>query len=86
MSEYYFPIPNDKLAEFTVVASVHYSSAEDTGLPNDFATVLLLAPETPFFRVAIVECVKDDPQWDYEGIHENIVPAVQDYEQNGGDW
>lgn len=82
---YVFPMPNDKLREYTVVASVHYSEAETTGLESDYATVLLLAETTPFFAVAIVSCTPE-AHFDYFQVHENIVPAVRDYEQNGGDY
>lgn len=73
-----FPMPNDRLGDRTVVASVWYT--EDP----EIATVLLLNPKAPFFTVAFYDLKNGgiDPIITTE----NIVPAVREYEQSGGDY
>lgn len=76
----HFPMPGETLSrEFVVVASVWYSEEPPV------ATVLLLASEAPFYRVAGVTVDADHTMLWYTD-HANIVPAVRDYEDNGGDW
>jgi hypothetical protein len=71
-----FPMPNDSLAGATVVASVEYT--------DDVALVLLLNPEPFYFTVTLYRL--DGGGFDVIGTYENIVPAVREYEQNGGDY
>lgn len=83
-----FPMPNDKLSRFTVVASVYYS--------DDIATVLLLAAGTPYFHVAHYYLEDVPAEYDvpdrpagflhFVGVEENIVPAVELYVEYGGDY
>jgi hypothetical protein len=75
---YDLPLPNDRLKDGrTVVASCY---ADD-----DTALLLLLMPTAPFFQVAIWRLGR--PEDDIiEVIRErNIVYAVRQYEQEGGD-
>lgn len=85
-----FPIPNDRIDGRVVVASVNYD--ED----NQIALVLLLNSSAPFFTVAHYY-MQDVPAADaipfrprgyvhVLGDHFNIVPAVEEYQQNGGDY
>lgn len=75
--EWGFPMPNDKIGERTVIASTYYT--------DDIVTVLFLNPTVPFFTVAQVDLRNGDLA-DWGSRHENIVPAVREYEQNGGDY
>lgn len=85
-----FPMPNDQLAGRTVVASVEYRDE-----PTMIALVLLLEPKPPFFTVALYfqeECPAEyespkrfEGEIDVLGEHMNIVDAVGDYEDSGGD-
>lgn len=88
-------MPNDKLVlegqPVTVVASVEYRDE-----PTYIATVLLLGPRTPFFRVAHFYMEPTEQEGEIEprragyvhvlGTFENIVPAVRCYEESGGDY
>jgi hypothetical protein len=87
-----FPMPNEELAGRTVIASVEYFADER----GEVALVLLLEKEKPFFTVAhyaltpIAESEANvgmaEGEYDVLGRFENIVPAIREYEQNGGDW
>lgn len=65
-----FPMPNDKHPEGVVVASVWYH--EELHL----ATILVLRPQPPYFRVGVWNF--DKLEWDggYYEDHFNIVPAI----------
>lgn len=88
-----FPMPNDRIGTNgpLVVASVEYRDE-----PTYIATVLLLWPEMPFFEVAHYYLEDCPPEGDIEArpagtVHqlarvENIVPAVDWYQQAGGDY
>jgi hypothetical protein len=72
-------MPNDQLHGFTVVASVYYT--------DDIATVLLLDKHgPPFFAVGQYPFVQDNPNLNIIGTEYNIVPAVEMYEDYGGDY
>lgn len=84
-----FPMPNDRLGDSTVVASVMYRD-------DDIALVLLLNPAPPFFTVAhyymydtpaegSAPARKAGDLFVY-GRALNIVPAVRMYEESGGDY
>lgn len=73
---YNFPMPNDKIGDFTVVASVYYT--------DEIATVLLLRRNAPFFTVGQVDL--ETGRLTVGEYHENIVPAVREYEDMGGDY
>lgn len=80
-----FPMPTDEGRDisvargwFTVVASVVYDEEYTR------ATVLLLYREPPFFGVGIVNTLTGE--FDDLERHMNIVPAVRQYEQSGGDY
>lgn len=76
-----FPMPGETLSREYIVVASSWRNEED----SPTATVLLLANETPFYRVGEVTVDYDQTiLWLNE--HENIVPAVHDYEQNGGDF
>jgi hypothetical protein len=86
-----FPMPNDRLGDSTVVASVTYRDE-----PTEIATVLLLNKEPPFFTVAhyYLEAIEASGMYparaegELEGLGDeyNIVPAVEWYQQSGGDY
>ena len=78
-----FPMPNDTVGDYIVVASVWLHENDEDGWP-DSALCVLLAAQSPFFRVAEVTVKEHRILWEH--VHVNIVPAVRDYEQNGGDW
>ena len=87
-----FPMPNDQLAGRIVVASVDYYADER----GEVALVLLLEPEAPYFTVAhyaLTEITEDASnvgmtagELDILGRFSNIVPAVEEYTQSGGDY
>ena len=77
-----FPLPGDTLCERTVVASCWYID-EDGEEPE--ALVLLLNEESPYFKVAHVQFQLDPPVIVAEVDYFNIVFAVEDYQQWGGD-
>lgn len=72
-----FPLPNDVVYHQTVIASVYYD--------DDTATLLLLRKEKPFFEVAQLD-LKPHGNLRILSEHDNIVPAVREYEQEGGDY
>lgn len=84
-----FPMPNDMLGTSIVVASVTYRD-------DDIALVLLLNPGPPFFTVAHYYLFDAPAEYGVEyrpagylhvlGVFENIVPAIREYEQCGGDY
>lgn len=65
-----FPMPNNKIEDGIVVASVYYN--EDECL----ATILVLRPEPPYFRVGIWDWGKGEWHADSAEDHYNIVPAI----------
>lgn len=71
-----FPMPNDTHPDGTVVASVWYRDDDEFQL----ATILVLRPEPPYFRVGVWDIERQE--WDgVEGDrhfedHMNIVPAI----------
>jgi hypothetical protein len=71
-----FPMPNDKLGGGTVIASVYYT--------DDIALVLILNPEPFFYTVTLYNL--HDGSFDWIAKHENIVPAVLNYADSGGDY
>lgn len=85
------PMPGDMIGAQRVIASVQYRDE-----PTLIATVLLLNPASPFFTVAhyFMEDApaEDEAPFNAAGtLHElatelNIVPAVREYEQAGGDY
>ena len=87
-----FPMPGTTVHDRTVVASVEYIDDER----GSIALVLLLNPEAPFYTVghyALTEVKSGDTITDYAageldviGTFYNIVPAVEEYTQNGGDY
>lgn len=79
-----FPMPGDTLLGRTVIASTYYT--------DEIALVLLLNDRPPFFTVAHYQ-VHDshDPAYPAGSLTHlateyNIVPAVREYEQSGGDY
>lgn len=70
------PMPNNKLAGATVVASVY--------LTDERALLLMLNENPPFFTVT--EYSLGNGSFIPIATTENIVPAVREYEQNGGDY
>lgn len=75
------PMPNDEFDDGIVVASVWQS--DDAPLT---ALILLLRREAPFFAVCDLEYI--DAAWKIinEEPHVNIVPAVDSYQDHGGDY
>lgn len=78
-------LPGDTYKAMTVAASVIYSQ-DDAGDVTGW-TLLLINPTMPYFTVAIVER-NNGGEWVmvYGKSHENIVPAVDDYKECGGDY
>ena len=72
------PLPGAQALGGTVIASVHYREADDE-LPNDRYTLMVLMPEPPYYKVAVVEDQDGTLVEEWTVIHQNIVPAV-----NGG--
>lgn len=74
------PKPNDKLTiegdDYTVVATCYYT--------DDIMLVLLLAAHPPYFAVAHIDLETGNTMW--INVHRNIVPAVEEYIQSGGDY
>ncbi len=85
------PMPTDRLGNWTVVASTIYREAdsgiEDEESDKDIYLVLVLAHEPPFFEVAHIARVYDST-WKvlWSERHMNIVPAVEAYQEAGGDY
>lgn len=87
-----FPMPNDVIEDKIVVASAQYIDDER----GSIALVLLLTKVPPFFAVALyaqTDIADDKGFRPYKageayviGQHWNIVPAVREYEQSGGDY
>lgn len=77
-------LPNQKVDDAVVVASVIYN---DNDLPVMW-TVLLLYPEPPYFGVVMVEAHSDGQRYVIDRAERelNIVPAVETYQQWGGDY
>ena len=80
MSDIEMPMPGDRLSGSTVVASVYYG--------DDQATLLLLNEQAPYYTVVIValNAGLSYPWTHHGGDHLNIIAAVRDYEQCGGDF
>lgn len=91
-----FPLPGslvalDERKRSTVIASVEYFDDER----GSVTLVLLLNQQRPYFTVAhyaLTDVSGDSETTPYSrgeldviGTFENIVPAVREYEQNGGD-
>lgn len=77
------PLPNERYDGSIVVASTWIRDDAEAVL----AMLLLLEPAKPFYRV--VDIRWDGKEWvRRSGTREffNIVPAVEDYIQNGGDY
>lgn len=73
-----FPMPNTKLEGLTVVASVY------TGDDDDYVLAITLDIKPPFYHVSEHNLKTGELVW-FE-THPNIVPAVESYEKNGGDY
>lgn len=78
------PMPGERLHGAVVVASVWVN---DEG-PDLTALVLLLRPEPQFYAVADIYQGRKTSGWEvsYETEHPNIVPAVDEYQERGGDY
>lgn len=76
-------LPNDEFGGGMVIASVWLR--DDVEVP--FALLLLLLPEPPYYALAEVE-YRDGKWVEYvdRQYFPNIVPAVEAYQQNGGDY
>lgn len=78
----HFPMPNSHLDGGIVVASVVYIDDER----GEYATCVLLMPESPFYRVIQVRHDVEPREIVFRLAFENIVPTVDEYQQQGGDW
>lgn len=82
-----FPLPNQPLCDCIIVASCPYRDCEEGDIepgdewPLTVYLVLLLAKESPYFRVAHVS-----DKWEilHQVSHLNIVEAVATYVDWGG--
>lgn len=82
-------LPNDKISvpvssgwvNATVVASVVYNADGPI-----IQTLLLLLPNSPYFQVAIYNPDEGMVRAELSERIENIVPAVEQYQQWGGDY
>lgn len=87
-------LPGNKINDGTIVASVVYRDSDEDGKQLDRIewTVIVLNPQPPYYTVMTLAPATPDTAptagWHifYEQDHPNIVPAVRDYEQNGGDY
>lgn len=70
------PLPGEQVYHKTVVASVYYT--------DETATLLLIEKGAPYFSVAQLD-LRPHGNLSILSEHENIVPAVREYEQAGGD-
>lgn len=77
-----FPLPGEKVYGRTVIASVWLHEGDDGG-PPPTALLLLLRSSVPYFEVAELD-LRPHGNLDIINDHENIVPAVREYEDNGG--
>lgn len=73
-------LPNDRFKEGVVIASVIWSDEGD----RDEWTLLIMNRVDPFYTVLIYDRVTE--QIGYSADHYNIVPAVEDYQDAGGDY
>lgn len=89
MNAWHFPLPGDVINDRVVVASVWYSDPAENDPPEVLPTgmIISLNKESPYFHISAVEIREDNafPELWVVGDHMNIVHAVHDYEQNGGD-
>lgn len=80
------PLPNDTFDGGIVIASCWGNDEpQDDGTPP-FATLLVLDPKPPFYRLFQIE-VTDAGGWrkgDDERSHPNIIPAAEDYSDSIG--
>lgn len=83
MGKAILPLPNDTQGDATVVASVWL---DDESIDRPTALLLLLQKEPPYYSVATVHHHEGDWYIDDEDLFPNIVPAVEAYEQSGGDY
>lgn len=80
------PLPGDPMQHLrwteTVIASVWL---DDTRVPVS-ALVITLAPRPPYYRVRDLVWARTAWRTAHVTEHVNIVPAVAEYEQRGGDY
>lgn len=67
-----FPLPNDKHPDGIVVASVWYRDDDEFQM----ATILVLRPTSPYFRVGTWDILAQEWNGGYYEDHMNIVPAI----------
>lgn len=67
-----FPMPNDKHPDGTIVASTWYRDDDE----YQAATILVLRPKPPYFRVGTWDFVNLEWNGGYYEDHMNIVPAI----------
>jgi hypothetical protein len=89
---YHIPLPGESFQDQdsgesfgTVIASVWIND----DCPEPFVMLLTLMPESPFYRILDIAADRTG-QWHVERdtirSHPNIVPAVEDYSNSGGDY
>lgn len=81
------PLPNETIDGGIVIASVWGNDMPDEGGIPVWAQLLLLMPESPYYRRIEITWENGD-HWNVtlRQSHENIVPATKDYENSGGDY
>jgi hypothetical protein len=87
MSDVKLPLPNQQIAGLTVVASVWMNDDAEHG--PIYGLLLLLRGTPPFFEIAEIVWTAQHGWRVNEGtrrLHYNIVPAVDDYKDSGGDY
>lgn len=84
MAEIDLPLPNNEFDGGIVIASCWGNDMPSEG--TVFATLLLLMPEPPYYRVFQIEVAEGG--WrvvsDTEHTHPNIIPAAEDYSDGVG--
>lgn len=75
-------LPGQELDDGIVIASVYLN---DTDYPQPIVTALLLMP-TPGSHYRLVEVMETSREVTLRQSFPNIVPAVEAYQENGGDY
>lgn len=76
------PMPGERFHRGIVVASVW----QNDEIERATAMVLLVRDAPPYYAVDEIEWASGDWGTVDVRLHPNIVPAVEDYQQNGGDY
>lgn len=72
------PLPNDPAFGGIIIASVIYADGEDQDDGFDRYTVVVLMPESPYYRVMVYrdDTALGESVIEWEESHRNIVPTI----------